>query len=78
DTDPGFGHDGATHLGWTLGAGFERAVGDNLLLRLEYLYDDYGRKRYDIASPPGPFFPSYEAEVALTAHTLRAALAWRF
>lgn len=78
DSDPGFGHDSATHLGWSLGGGAERALGDNLVLRLEYLYDDYGRQDYSIEAPAGPFFPSYAAEVDLTAHTLRAALAWHF
>jgi opacity protein-like surface antigen len=78
DTDPGFGDDGATHVGWTLGGGAEHALTDRLILRLEYLYDDYGRKSYTLDSPPGPFFPSYGADLELTAHTLRAAVAWRF
>ncbi|MEG2312306.1 TonB-dependent receptor domain-containing protein, partial [Brevundimonas sp.] len=29
--------------GWTLGAGFERAIGERLSLRAEYLYADFGR-----------------------------------
>lgn len=78
DTDPGFGDDSATSVGWTLGAGVERAVTDSLVLRLEYLYDDYGHASYTIASPAGPFFPSYQGETDLTAHTLRAAVAWKF
>ncbi|MGD9537185.1 MAG: outer membrane protein [Alphaproteobacteria bacterium] len=79
DTDPGFGDDDATHLGWTVGGGVEHAVTDSLTLRLEYLYDDYGEEGYTIALPPGLFsFPSYSAEVDLTAHTLRAALSYRF
>jgi len=79
DTDPGFGKDRATHLGWTLGGGVEHAVTDRLTLRVEYLYDDYGSKTHTIESPAGsPFFPSYEAKADLTAHTVRAAVAYRF
>lgn len=78
DTDPGFGSDDGTHLGWTLGGGIEQAITDSLVLRLEYLYDDYGSRDYSVDSPPGPFFPSYDAEIDLSAHTLRAAVAYRF
>lgn len=79
DTDPGFGKDRATHLGWTLGGGVEHAVTDRLTLRVEYLYDDYGSKTHTIASPAGsPFFPSYEAKADLTSHTVRMAVAYRF
>jgi outer membrane immunogenic protein len=78
DTDPGFGDDDNIHVGWTVGAGVEHAATANLILRLEYLYDDYGRERYTVSSPPGPFFPSYAADVELTAHTFRAALSYRF
>jgi outer membrane immunogenic protein len=78
DTDPGFGGDDNIHLGWTVGGGVEHAVTGDLVLRLEYLYDDYGEERYTISSPPGPFFPSYPADIELTSHTLRAALSYRF
>lgn len=78
DIDPGFGEDDEIHLGWTLGGGVEHALGDSLVVRVEYLYDDYGDAGYAIPSPPGPFFPAYGAEVDLTAHTVRAAAAWRF
>lgn len=79
DTDPGFGKNHATHVGWTIGGGVEHAVTGNLFLRLEYLYDDYGSESSSIAAPAGsPFFPDYEAETELTAHTVRAAVAYRF
>lgn len=79
DTDPEFGKDDGTHAGWTIGGGVEHAVTDTLFLRVEYLYDDYGSESHSIAAPAGsPFFPAYEAETELTAHTLRAAVAYRF
>lgn len=33
-----------TMLGWTAGVGIDCAVADNLLVRLEYRYNDYGKK----------------------------------
>lgn len=79
DIDPGFGKDDAVLTGWTLGGGIEHALGDRLILRLEYLYDDYGHTNYRIASPPATlFFPYYRVHTELTASTLRAAIIWRF
>src|SRR5690606_28150581 len=31
DVDPGFGSDEATHVGWTVGAGAEQALGRNMI-----------------------------------------------
>lgn len=40
--------------GWTAGAGVEYAVTQNMLLRAEYRYTDYGMSRYDsVTSFPG-------------------------
>lgn len=36
-----------TLTGWTAGAGVDYAATDNLILRLEYRYTDYGDKGYD-------------------------------
>lgn len=65
------GDDSQTHYGWTLGGGVEYAVTDNLLLRAEYLYDDYGSKNY--RDDEGE-----EYDVDLTAHTVRAAVSFKF
>lgn len=35
-----------TFTGWTLGAGFDYAMGDNLILRAEYRHNDLGNKNY--------------------------------
>lgn len=37
----------ATLTGWTIGGGVEYAATDNLLLRAEYRYTDYGSERWD-------------------------------
>jgi len=36
-----------THTGWTLGAGVDYAATDNVIVRLEYRYTDYGHKDYN-------------------------------
>lgn len=36
-----------TLTGWTIGAGVDYAATDNLIVRLEYRYTDYGRKDFD-------------------------------
>jgi outer membrane immunogenic protein len=78
DIDAGFGDDKATHVGLTVGGGLDYALTSRLLVRAEYLYDHYGENDYAISSPPGPFFPSYDAEIDLSAHVVRAAVTVRF
>lgn len=75
DKDPGWGKDDATHTGWTIGAGIEYMMTDNLLLRFEYLYDDYGSEKYTIKG--GNY--SYDAKVKdFTVHTTRIGLSYNF
>ncbi|EEX58176.1 MULTISPECIES: outer membrane protein, partial [Brucella] len=37
-----------TQTGWTVGAGIDYAATDNVLLRLEYRYTDYGKKNFGL------------------------------
>ena len=60
------------HVGWTAGFGAEIVVADNIVLRAEYLYDDYGTKTYTTEVPDD------EYEVGITAHTVRAGIAVTF
>ena len=62
--------DTQTHVGWTLGVGAEYAVTENIALRAEYLYDDYGSADYVLGIEP--------YEVALKAHTVRLGLSVAF
>lgn len=73
DTDPNWGEDDATHVGWTVGAGIEHAFTKNLRARVEYLYDDYGDKDYAITG-----FYTYRANVDLTASIIRVGLSYQF
>ncbi len=62
----------ATHIGWTVGAGVEVAVADNVSLNLEYRYSDYGSKAYDHQSMFDP------PEFHLTSHAITAGVNFRF
>jgi len=73
DTDPNWGEDNATHVGWTVGAGIEHAMTRNLRARVEYLYDDYGSKDYSITG-----LNTYRFNVDLNASTIRVGLAYQF
>ena len=75
DTDPGYDGDSDTYLGWSIGAGVDYAMTDNLILRAEYLYDDYGTEMFDVNQNG---VPSYGNDLELTASTLRLGVAWKF
>lgn len=60
-----------THFGWTVGAGVEVAVSEDLSIDLLYRYSDYGSEVYNDG---GLTFP----EVSLTTHTVQAGLHWNF
>lgn len=62
---------GAIFPGYTVGGGIDHMFTPNFIVRLEYLYTDYGNKTYEVA--PGDFY-----NAAFTAQTLRGALIWRF
>ncbi|WP_273726043.1 outer membrane protein [Brucella gallinifaecis] len=42
-----------TLTGWTAGAGVDYAATDNVIVRLEYRYTDYGRKNFDFGLEGG-------------------------
>lgn len=61
--------DTQTHIGWTVGAGVEFAVADNVSLDLQYRYSDYGSKTYDL---------NYDADFSLSSHAVTAGVNFRF
>jgi outer membrane immunogenic protein len=61
----------ATYVGFSVGAGAEYALTQNLLGRLQYVYDDFGSKNY-VALDGGTY------RVRLSGQTLRGALSWKF
>ncbi len=69
DNDPDY-TDTQTHIGWTVGAGVEFAVTEDLSVDLLYRYSDYGTKVYDAWYG--------DDELGLTAHTVQVGLNWKF
>jgi outer membrane immunogenic protein len=63
-----------TRVGWTIGAGLEYAVTDNLIGRVEYRYSDYGRK--SLSAPF--FFPEQAARLDLNTNDVRIGLSYKF
>jgi outer membrane immunogenic protein len=62
---------GATYVGFSVGGGVEYVFTQNLLGRLQYIYDDFGGKNFT-AADGGTY------RVNLTSQTLRGALSWKF
>jgi outer membrane immunogenic protein len=67
----GLGPNNVTHIGWTVGAGVEVAVSDNLSVDLLYRYSDYGSEDY-VSDVHGI------APLSLTTNTVSAGLNWQF
>lgn len=64
--------DTQTHIGWTVGAGVEAMVADNVSAKLEYRYSDYGAKDYE-------FFPTpIVSDSSVTAHSISAGVNFHF
>jgi len=74
-------HHKKTLTGWTVGAGYEYALGYGWSWKSEFLYVDYGWTRF--FDPPDACSPSCEAflnprEVSLKNYIFRTGLNWRF
>lgn len=63
-----------TMTGWTIGGGAEYAATDNLILRAEYRYSDFGDNRVDEAATTG----WYTNDVDLKTHDIRLGIAYKF
>lgn len=63
-----------TKTGWTLGAGVDYAAADNVIVRLEYRYTDYGRKSFDGTSDGFEF----SMPDKLRTSEVRLGLAYKF
>lgn len=75
-SDRSTGSKSGTRLGWTLGAGAEYALTNNLSLKAEYLYVDLGKQHFNTISSLG------DAEVRVDRDTkfsvVRAGINYRF
>ncbi len=61
--------DSNTHLGWTLGAGVESMITDNITARIEYRYTDYEDKTFNLGAP---------TSADLNTNTIRAGVGVKF
>jgi len=59
-----------THIGWTVGAGLDVAVADNVSMNLEYRYSDFGSAVYSTGGTP--------PTINLTTHAVRAGVNFHF
>ncbi len=64
------GSDRETKLGWTLGAGTEAMLTENVSTRVEYLYSDFGKDTAVIGNTP--------VSTDLNTHILRGGLSYKF
>lgn len=60
-----------TYTGWTIGGGVDYAATDNLILRLEYRYTDYGKKEFDFGEGVG-------IEDKFKTNEVRLGIAYKF
>ncbi|AWC20855.1 Opacity protein antigen [Aminobacter sp. MSH1] len=63
-----------TLVGWTLGGGVELAATDNLILRAEYRYSDFGSGKEHMFAG----FPNHYARYDLKSHDIRVGFAYKF
>lgn len=62
--------DSTVALGWTLGAGIESAITDNVTVRLDYAYQDFGREKFNLGGA------LYRTD--LDNNLVRAGIAYKF
>lgn len=62
-----------TSTGWTIGAGVEYAFTDNLILRGEYRYNDFGKENVSLLVTPG-----IEQTFSLVSHDVMVGLSYKF
>ncbi|QOF71834.1 porin family protein [Aminobacter sp. SR38] len=63
-------------VGWTIGAGAEYAVTDNIRIRGAYLFTDYGSDSFDSHRPSGDFYDTYEIDLKTHAASLGVSFNW--
>ena len=73
--EPGDHHDfkeSKTLTGWNIGAGIEYAATDNILVRAEYRYSDFGSKNFNQA------WDEASSKIDLNTHDIRLGIAYKF
>lgn len=65
---------GETAVGWTIGGGAEAAVTDQIFVRAEYRYTDFGTENFDSAVA----FPGLNYDQDTAFHTVRLGVGYKF
>lgn len=61
-----------THLGWTAGVGVEAMVAENVSIKAEYAYTDYGTAQYDY------FLGALPVDTNVSTHSIKAGVNFHF
>ena len=64
--------DSKTQTGWTIGAGVDYAVTNNIVTRLEYRYTDFGKRNFDLGVPGVNF------KEDMSSNDVRLGVAYKF
>jgi opacity protein-like surface antigen len=68
------GKDSNTMIGWTIGAGLEVAVTENLSVKAEYNYVDFGKEKFDLRD--NTFFGVENRDMDI--HLVKFGVNWQF
>jgi outer membrane immunogenic protein len=68
--------DGGHATGWSAGGGLEYAVTDNILVRAEYLHDEYTEERFTVCDVTNILCDNFN--VGLTDNIVRLGVSWKF
>ena len=63
-----------TRFGWTLGAGAEYAITNNIIARAEYRYTDFGKKSDGLVAT----YPNFTVKRTDTDHAVRLGVSYKF
>jgi outer membrane immunogenic protein len=78
---PWVAKDSVYHIGWTVGGGVEVALTDNLSVKAEYLYLDFGDATHVteyVNAVTGRLGDTYKTEPDLDMHSLRIGVNYKF
>lgn len=62
--------DSQTHIGWTVGAGLETFLTDNVTARVEYDYSNFGQQEYDLGAT--------NPDIGLNDHAIKLGIGLKF
>jgi outer membrane immunogenic protein len=71
-------HDQAQYVGLSVGAGVDYAISPAATLRAEYLYDNFGKHRFDFQGTDNISYYRAEDIVSFQTQTVRIGLSFRF